>query len=1033
MELFYADLHIHSRYSRATSKRITPQHLAAWGWIKGLDVVATGDFTHPQWREELKELLVEEDSGLLRLKAPEALEGEIPWWLEGKSVPASTRFMLVTEISSIYKKGGKVRKIHNLVFMPSLEKAAHFSSRLAQVGNLASDGRPILGLDARHLLEMVLETDPLAFLIPAHIWTPWFSLFGSRSGFDSLEECFGDLSREIFALETGLSSDPEMNWLWSSLDRYRMVSNSDAHSGEKLGREANIFSGERSFEGMYRALRGEALGHKFLGTVEFFPEEGKYHMDGHRKCNVVLNPKETMARGGICPKCGHPVTVGVLHRVLELADRDYPKQPLGQPGYISLVPLTELLSEILGVGPKTKKVMNEYGRLIQRFGPEMTILQRTPLEDLGRHAAVLAEAVGRMRKGVVHRQPGFDGEYGTISVFSPRERKQIRSGGSLVEVPTGPDNFQGQQQDQASPATGEEERSGPAAAPYNAEQQGAIDAGPGPVLVMAGPGTGKTRTLIGRVQALLDHGVPPGSVLVLTFTRSAAREIKSRLQEVFGRELELPQADTLHALAYDYWVEMQGQAPVILNEEESRQVFQAANPELSGKALKRAWQALSRGRETGELPEEAREWGERYFGQKDNWNLVDYTDLLEFWLEQSRSEAFTSPYRHVLVDEVQDLSRQQLKVISGLVPEGGDGVFSIGDPDQSIYGFRGALSRCEEAIRDIWPGLTVVSLKDNYRSSQDILDFSRPLFPSSPRLSSRVDAAGSIALFEASTAQNEATWIGQRIRQLLGGTAHLDQDLGDAGGHSPEDIAVLVRFRALIPPIERTLTRMGLPCSVPESEAFWVDSRVERILKAASLFLGVAEPTEHDALQCPDEVLARGPAGLAAYLEDVPPFDRMFWKSQPFKELSKAFAEHGGWAGLLNWIHLQSELELVRRRSEKVRIMTMHAAKGLEFATVFMPALEDGLVPFAGMELLTGKLGDATDRPDEEEEKRLFYVGLTRARQNLFLSYASRRDIYGRVHQLRPSRFLDLLPGGLMERSVHVARLIRRERQLSLL
>ncbi|MFW5791677.1 MAG: endonuclease Q family protein, partial [Desulfohalobiaceae bacterium] len=365
MELFYADLHIHSRYSRATSKRITPQHLAAWGWIKGLDVVATGDFTHPQWREELKELLVEEDSGLLRLKAPEALEGEIPWWLEGKSVPASTRFMLVTEISSIYKKGGKVRKIHNLVFMPSLEKAAHFSSRLAQVGNLASDGRPILGLDARHLLEMVLETDPLAFLIPAHIWTPWFSLFGSRSGFDSLEECFGDLSREIFALETGLSSDPEMNWLWSSLDRYRMVSNSDAHSGDKLGREANIFSGERSFEGMYRALRGEALGHKFLGTVEFFPEEGKYHMDGHRKCNVVLNPKETMARGGICPKCGHPVTVGVLHRVLELADRDYPKQPLGQPGYISLVPLTELLSEILGVGPKTKKVMNEYGRLIQ--------------------------------------------------------------------------------------------------------------------------------------------------------------------------------------------------------------------------------------------------------------------------------------------------------------------------------------------------------------------------------------------------------------------------------------------------------------------------------------------------------------------------------------------------------------------------------------------------------------------------------------------------------------------------------------------
>jgi PHP family Zn ribbon phosphoesterase len=307
MTSFAADLHIHSRFSRATSKGLTVRNLAAWAEAKGLSVLGTGDCTHPGWLSEIERELVEDsDTGLLRLREASGLQEQIPGL---PLVPAgSARFMLQGEISSIYKRGGKVRKVHNLVFLPTLEAAKRLNARLAQVGNLASDGRPILGLDSRNLLEMVLETHPEAFLVPAHIWTPWFSLFGSMSGFDSVEECYGDLSSHIFAMETGLSSDPGMNWTLSALDRFRMISNSDAHSGEKLGREANLFQGQASFSGIRSALRahlpgaaGEDTSCEFLGTIEFFPEEGKYHLDGHRKCAWSMEPGETLAHKGLCP------------------------------------------------------------------------------------------------------------------------------------------------------------------------------------------------------------------------------------------------------------------------------------------------------------------------------------------------------------------------------------------------------------------------------------------------------------------------------------------------------------------------------------------------------------------------------------------------------------------------------------------------------------------------------------------------------------------------------------------------------------
>jgi uncharacterized protein (TIGR00375 family) len=1038
MQQFRADLHIHSRYSRATSKALGVRLLAAWSRVKGLDVLATGDFTHPGWQEEIEEHLEPDGSGLYRLKNPKNLTREIPW-LEGYALPGNVRFLLSAEISSIYKSGGKTRKVHNLVYVPDLDTARRLSGKLSQVGNLASDGRPILGLPSRDLLEMVLSLGNGSFLVPAHIWTPWFSLFGSKSGFDSVEECFGDLSGEIFAMETGLSSDPAMNWMWSALDRYRMISNSDAHSGEKLGREANLFGGEKSFAGIRAALKGEGVGSEFLGTMEFFPEEGKYHLDGHRDCNVVLEPEETRARGGLCPVCGKPLTVGVLSRVQELSDRSAPEQPAGRPGFVSLIPLAEVLGEVVGQGPNTKGVKSLYARLVSRFGTELDILQHTPPEDLAKVSRPLAEALTRMRRGEVYKDPGFDGRFGVISLFTPKERKEMASGKGLVELaetrtrrslpgPASPGTL--------FPAQGRKKPGGERQ-DYNPAQRTALTAGPGPVLVLAGPGTGKTHTLVGRVQALMERGVPARHILAVTFTRRAAEELGRRLMDLCGAAAALPRADTLHALAFECWVQSWGEAPVVLDEDAARRLFAEANPGLAGPRLKRAWTDLALARERmEEIGEDLTDLAHAYAKHKESWNLADYTDLLIFWLEQIQAGIWANPYTQVLVDEVQDLTPLQLALVSALAPEGGQGLFAIGDPHQSIYSFRGATAGRVEAMAAAWPDATRVTLTENYRSSQAVLDLASALLPAAPKLAAQADAPADIKLFAAPAAGHEASWIADRVRELLGATSHSLADAGEAGESlSPGDIAVLVRMRSLVKPILNSLSRAGIPAGAPETEAFWSDPRAGLILEAAGRSLGMAGTAEESAVQIPGKVVAQGPLGLAAYLQDVAPFDRLFWQSPVFRQLRKAFEEHGGWAGLLNWVHLQTEADLVRAKAEKVQVMTLHAAKGLEFNAVFLPALEDGLLPFAGAGFLTGSVGEEGGLADAAlaEERRLLYVGLTRARRRLFLSHAARRDMYGRELRLPPSRFLADLPEDLMAKSRLVGHTVSTAKQLDLL
>ena len=406
-----ADLHIHSRFSMATSKEGTPENLDFWARKKGISLIGTGDFTHPVWREELKERLVSEGNGLYRLRDAYVKE-------ESRKFPGEgTRFVVSGEISSIYKKNGKTRKVHNVILLPGLEAADAMAQRLEKIGNIHSDGRPILGLDSHDLLEMMLDVCPEGILIPAHIWTPHFSVLGAKSGFDSVEECFEELAPYIHALETGLSSDPAMNWRISKLDRYQLVSNSDAHSPSKLGREANLLDIDCSYEGLYRAIQtGEGL----EGTVEFFPEEGKYHFDGHRKCGVSLSPVEAERLGGICPVCGKKLTMGVDHRILQLSDRDESSAAMAESGrpYESLMPLREVISACMGFSTASKKVQGQYEALLERLGAEFTILREVSPEDIRKAGGeVLAEGIRRLRAGEVVRKPGSDGEYGKIELF----------------------------------------------------------------------------------------------------------------------------------------------------------------------------------------------------------------------------------------------------------------------------------------------------------------------------------------------------------------------------------------------------------------------------------------------------------------------------------------------------------------------------------------------------------------------------------------------------------------------------------------
>ena len=426
---FIADLHIHSRYSRATARNLDFENLYYTAQIKGITIVGTGDFTYPAWISEIESKLEETEPGLFSLKKEIARDID-------KTIPENcrnpVRFILQTEISNIYKKDDRVRKNHNLVYFPDIVSVKKFNARLDAIGNIKSDGRPILGLDAADLLKIMLDVNDKGFFVPAHIWTPWFSMFGSKSGFDSIEECFGSLKSHIFAVETGLSSDPPMNWRIKDLDNVRLLSNSDAHSPGYLGRNASVFNTDLSFFHIRQALEKNDL-EKYQGTLDMYPHQGKYHYDGHRKCNICLNPATTAQIDGICPECGRKVTYGVLNRVQELATRPEGYVPENRHGFKSIVPLVDILSEIFEVGPKTKKVAAYYTKAIEALGPELGILLDKSAEEIdSANVPLLAEAIMKMRTGDIKIDPGYDGEFGKVKLFSRQEKEGLKGEKNLL-------------------------------------------------------------------------------------------------------------------------------------------------------------------------------------------------------------------------------------------------------------------------------------------------------------------------------------------------------------------------------------------------------------------------------------------------------------------------------------------------------------------------------------------------------------------------------------------------------------------------
>ncbi|RLA80889.1 MAG: DNA helicase UvrD [Deltaproteobacteria bacterium] len=417
MKRFIADFHIHTRFSRATSREMTLENIARWARLKGVDLMGTGDFTHPAYFSELRSKLEEAEKGLYRLK-----EGE-----------RTVRFILTTEVCNIFDQGKRRnRRIHTLIFAPDLETVERINRTLSRYGELQQDGRPTFTFPVKDLVKMILDCSERCLLIPAHAWTPWYSVFGANSGFDSLEECFEEEAKNIHAIETGLSSNPQMNWRLSALDRITLISNSDAHSPNRIGREANVFSCEMNYDEITRVIR-EKDPRGFLFTIEFFPEEGKYHFDGHRSCGVLFSPKETKEHNYLCPVCGKRLTVGVMHRVEELADRPEGYVPAGAIPAIHLVPLDEIIAEALGVGREAKGVEREYMRLVEAAGSEFAVLLDLPSEELRRLApARVFEGIMRVRRGELKIVPGHDGVYGKIQIFpeqheteTPQERVQM--------------------------------------------------------------------------------------------------------------------------------------------------------------------------------------------------------------------------------------------------------------------------------------------------------------------------------------------------------------------------------------------------------------------------------------------------------------------------------------------------------------------------------------------------------------------------------------------------------------------------------
>lgn len=1047
--MYIGDLHIHSRYSRATSRDCSPEYLDLWARKKGIDIIGTGDFTHPAWRQELAEKLEPAQDGLYVLKKEFRIEEE-------GAAGRAPRFVVTGEISSIYKKGERVRKVHSLLILPGLEEAQALAGRLELIGNIHSDGRPILGIPCRDLLEIMLETCPEGIYVPAHIWTPHFSLFGAFSGFDRIEECFEDLTPQIHALETGLSSDPPMNWRVGALDGFNLISNSDAHSPAKLGREANLFDIELSYEGLAEAIqKGKGLS----GTIEFFPEEGKYHFDGHRKCGLCISPQETAKYGNRCPVCGKKITIGVLNRVEQLADRKEGfALPSGRP-YESLVPLQEVIGASMGISSAGKKAAEKYEHMLKTLGTEFSILRDVPIEDIRRaEGPLLAEGIDRLRRGEVERTPGFDGEYGRIGLLSAGDISSLQGQMSLFtreELQEAEKNrkltkLQSREKAAASSGTEQDRNSEAAREPdavcetggqqvredlfegLNERQTEAVETAGRAVAVIAGPGAGKTRTLIARLNHLLEkRGILPQEITAVTFTSKAAEEMRMRMADQGRsrrrrgiREETGVQIGTFHAICSRFLQEA-GITFVVADE--------GLQTELAGKALGefekkdspvRFLRQLS-GIKNGLI--QAEDCGEKTCGGEGADNngpdrrvceyyqrllreagALDYDDLLLETLKIMEDMPEEAPERrrfsYLLIDEFQDINPLQYRLMKEW-GRGGRELFVIGDPDQSIYGFRGCDPNVFRRLSGEYPELATIRLEENYRCAPAILGAALSVISHNEGEERRMEARGRGALpvriVSAEDERGEAIYICKEIGRQIGGIDMLDTDENGAGEERPvrgfSDIAVLYRTHRQAALLEKCLRQEGIPYVVAGREDFLTDREV----RAALYFFRHIQYDREEASgklcrKLLDPFLGEAKEECFSHLADK--YGKKVKKARPVKLLTEWAGEFSSqneeamkkladmsvlYPSMEDFLHTLSfgEDGDVRRNggrkftADAVTLMTLHGSKGLEFPVVFLHGMDKGRLPleFGG--------GNA----DMEEERRLCYVGMTRAKEELIL------------------------------------------------
>ncbi|MDR2784097.1 MAG: UvrD-helicase domain-containing protein [Treponema sp.] len=990
-----ADLHIHSRFSRATSKKLTLAHLDRWAAIKGIDVVGSGDCTHPAWLAELKEQLEEAEPGFYTLKesiknsfnAMEATATRLPKPFRA-SAASGCRFVLTGEISSIYKKGDRTRKIHHLVLLPDIKAAETFQSLLERVGNIHSDGRPILGVDSRDVLRLLLDADDRSLLIPAHIWTPWFSALGAKSGFDSIDECYGDLASYIPSIETGLSSNPPMNWALSSLDRFSIISNSDAHSPDKLGREATIFEMDRSYSSLSKALRLEAEGKKkedIAGTIEFYPQEGKYHYAGHRKCGVSVSPEDA-ALSGICPRCGKPLTGGVINRVLELADRPVDEWGICPPSwggtnrrpYVSLIPLRELLGEVLNTGCASKKVDGAYTALIEKAGGEIGILMDMPIDKIGAQSIpfvsgeLLAQAVTRMRAGHVFIQAGYDGEYGVIRVFDPRS-EDPRNGMLFREDATNPPPPSFSQKSARAaktPPQAVEDRIVEANQPFSldAEQKEAVSYTGNRALVIAGPGTGKTATLSARIAHLVQNGVEGASILAITFTVKAAVELRERIAKTVPEPAaSAPSgnssivAATFHALCTSILREQAEQQTVLFNNfriidsDERDRLLQEICRE-AGRAIKvrSLGDYIDERKRLLMLPHEKTPFlltseadDMETVAAMSRWAFDGIVAGVEFNAEKNLLYgAYQDRLRKEAAYDFDDLVTETVRLFAEhphilshyrkrfrfifvdeyqdinfaqyalirLLTSETTSLWVIGDPNQAIYAFRGADKRFIAGFKTDYPEARIFHLTRSFRCAAPIIAAAGRLVDADIQGVAVGGAALSRSRYASEKAEAEA--IARKIAALIGGTSFFALDSGTAEGNA---------------------------------------------------------------------------GGVA--MEDCVVLVRAAILAEP---IATALADHGIPCKLI-----KEQDDTLGITVHGVRLMTIHASKGLEAEHVFIPALEDGILPFT-------LYGDTRDS-HIEEERRLLYVAMTRAKRGLYLSWVKKRIFQHRVIENEPSRFLNVL------------------------